>query len=429
MSQFKGGYRSALKFIYDREHFGIKLGLENITNFLKVIGSPQTRFPAIHIAGTNGKGSTASYLESILRQAGYKTGIFTSPHLFDFRERIRINGRKIDRQYVSDFIASYGKIIEDNGITFFELCTALAFSLFAEKKVDIAVTEVGLGGRLDATSTVQPILSIITDISFDHTNILGNTLKKIAFEKAGIIKSRVPVLVGLMKREPRDEIIRVGSEKGAPMEFLSRKSFSRDGALFNFNYHNSEFNLNCLRSPLPGKHQILNAALSIRAIELLRRHGYTISETDIREGIKATEWPGRFQKLRSASGRRFILDVGHNPSGIRAVVECFKEVYPGRKADLIAGFVKNKNLDKSIAHLRPLARRIEVVRLNTYRTTDPNEVASYFGTRRPISISDSVIKSAHRLMESARPKDIILVVGSHFLVGDFLANRRRILGW
>lgn len=427
MPESKGNYRAALKFIYDREHFGIKLGLDNISGFLNRIDNPHDNYPSIHIAGTNGKGSTAVDIESILRQAGYKTGIFTSPHLVDFRERIKINGRQIGKQRVTSFINKYKYLISRNKITFFEVCTALAFYTFARCKVDIAIVETGLGGRLDASNTLSPVLSIITDISYDHVNILGNTLKKIAYEKAGIIKKNTPVLIGLMKPEPRNEIIRIAKKRTAPVILLKRNDFALNGFPHKFDYLRDTLNMNGLQSSLPGRHQILNAALSIRAVEHLRKNGYKINKSSIRSGLKNAHWPGRFQIIKRPGKPTIIFDVGHNPAGVKAMVDCFREFYPGRKADMVVGFVTNKNLEKSIRHLRPIAGKVEVVRLNTHRTAEPDEIAGYFGKKIHPRLSNSIIESSRRLINSADRNDIVIVCGSHFTVGDFWANHKKIL--
>jgi len=428
MPKRNGAYRSALKFIYDREHFGIKLGIENIGNFLRDVGNPQNTFQSVHIAGTNGKGSTAAFIDSIMRHAGYRVGIFTSPHLYDFRERIRVNGRKISKDYITRFIRRYRSVIDKNKITYFEVCTALAFCYFAEKKVDLAVVEVGLGGKLDATNTLKPELSIITDINFDHTNILGRTLKKIAFEKAGIVKRGVPVLVGTMKPEPRQEIKRISVKRRSPMFYQGNGIIKLSGKRFGFDYHHHNLELSNLRTSLPGKHQILNAGLAVRAVELLNENGFNILKRDIRSGLKNTVWRGRFQIIKRRRKPTIILDVGHNPSGLKAVVECFQEMYPKRKADIIAGFVRFKNLDKIIRHLIPIARNVEIARLNSDRGTSPEDIAAVFARRKFFaSISDSLTDSARRMVKAAHPDDIILICGSHFAVGEFLENRKRIL--
>ena len=427
MADIKGGYSSALDFIMRRELFGIKLGLENITRFLNRIDNPQNRFPAVHIAGTNGKGSSAVFIESILREAGYKTGIFTSPHLVDYRERIRVNGRQIEKKYITEFVKKTRGIILRNKITFFETCTALAFSYFAEKKIDIAIVEVGLGGRLDATSTLTPILSVITDISYDHTNILGDTLQKIAYEKAGIVKPGVPTVLGVMKPEARNEIARVCRGRKAPLYYLRPSDFSCNGRPFGFDYRRNGTGMNGIDISLPGEHQIKNAALAISVIESLKPLGFKAGRRPIRDGLKNAVWPGRFQIIKSDHRPTLILDVGHNPAGIKAMVDCFRALYPGRKADIVIGFVRNKNLEESIRYIQPIVRRAEVVRLKTHRSAEPEEIASYFSKGKQVSISESVVESSKMLVKSASDDDIIIVCGSHYAVGDFMANKDKIL--
>jgi len=427
MSELKGGYSTALDFIMRRELFGIKLGLENIAKFLNRIGNPQDHFPAVHIAGTNGKGSSAVFIESILREAGYKTGIFTSPHLVDYRERIRVGGAQIEKKYIVDFVNKYRHLISRNKITFFETCTALAFSYFADKKVDVAIVEVGLGGRLDATSTLTPILSVITDISFDHVNILGNTLTRIAYEKAGIVKKGVPTVLGLMKPEPRAEIARVCRQRKAPLAYLRPSHFSRNGRPFRFDFDFDDRPIKNLDISLPGGHQVKNAALAVYVVQALKKSGLEIGRSHIRNGLKQAVWPGRFQIMKSHGKPTLILDVGHNPAGIKAMVDCFRTLYPGRRADIVIGFVKNKNLEISIRHIQKIASRVEVVRLNTHRTADPEEIASFFGPKKVVVISDSIVDSTRKLVDSSGHDDIIIVCGSHYAVGDFLANKSKIL--
>jgi dihydrofolate synthase/folylpolyglutamate synthase len=421
------GYNSALKFIFDREHFGIKLGLENISRFLNKVGNPHNNYLSIHIAGTNGKGSTAVDIESILHRAGYKTGLFTSPHLVDFRERIRINGKKISKNYITAFIDKHKYLIARNKITFFEVCTALAFCCFSDNKVDVAIVETGLGGRLDATNTLSPALSIITDISFDHTNILGNTLKKIAYEKAGIIKKNKPVLLGLIKPEPRNEIGRIAKKRKAPIIFLKRSDFTSNGFPYKFDYNRENLRMKRLQSSLPGNHQIRNAALSIRAVEFLGNDGFKIGKRSIRHGLKTVQWPGRFQTIKKTGKPTIILDVGHNPAGVRSMIDCFKETYPDRKADVVIGFVRNKNLEKSIRYIKPIVNKVEIVQLNTQRSAEPEEIAHYFGNKIHQHISNSVVKSSRRLINSADTNGIIIICGSHYTVGDFWANYKKIL--
>ncbi len=429
MSVNNGPYQTALKFIFDREHFGIKLGLKNIGNFLADVGDPHRTFKSVHIAGTNGKGSTAAYIDSIMRQAGYRVGIFTSPHLVDFRERIRVDGKQISKKYIGEFIKKHRKVIDKNQITFFEVCTALAFCYFAYKKVDLGVIETGLGGRLDATNTLLPELSIITDISFDHTNVLGNTLTKIAYEKAGIIKKGRPVLIGTMKPESRNEIIRVGKLRKAQIIYQKPDIITKTDGNFRFDYKSENLNLKNLSSSLRGRHQITNSALAITAVNILNQNGYDINKQQVRLGLKTTYWPGRFEITKIGRGPTIILDVGHNPAGVKAMVDCFKAEFPGRKAIMIFGSVRNKNLEKTIKFIISIAKSVEIPKLKSDRGVEPQEIVAIFKKNKFAATSSESVKiSAKKLINSAKLKDIIIICGSHFVVGEFLENREVIYG-
>jgi dihydrofolate synthase / folylpolyglutamate synthase len=423
MSKKTGGYQSALRFILSREMFGMKLGLENISDLLDKMDNPQNKFHSIHIAGTNGKGSTAAYIDSILRQAGYKTALFTSPHLVDFRERIKVNGALINEAYITRFIEKYKKLIARKKITFFEVCTALAFSYFADKKVDIAVIETGLGGRLDATNTLRPLLSIITDISYDHTSILGKTLPKIAFEKAGIIKESVPVLIGILPSSARQIIAKTARRRSASLASVSPGDFSRSGRDFSFDYHRDGLMMRNLRSSLPGRHQVTNAAVAVQAIGMLGDSGFRINRTDIRKGLENTYWPGRFQFVRRRGKPLVILDVGHNPAGAGAMAACFREMFPRQKADMVIGLVNTKDLRRTIKPLIPIVKRVAVARLDTPRTAAPGEIASLFNRKvTRVETFARLTTAARKMINSAALDDIIIVCGSHYGVGEFMAE-------
>lgn len=428
MPKKAGGYRDALKFIYDREHFGMKLGIENISRFLDSADNPHHKFKSVHIAGTNGKGSTAAYIDAIARKAGYKVGIFTSPHLADFRERIRLNGKKITKRFITEFINKHRARIEKDKITFFEVCTAMAFCYFAKNRVDLAVVEVGLGGRLDATNTLKPVLSIITDISYDHTNILGDTLSKIAWEKAGIVKRETPVVIGSMVPEPRREIIRVCRERGASYDYVRPSTIAANGHFGRFDYRNDGILMDRLKSSLPGRHQLKNAATAIRAVENLRTAGFEIGRGAIRSGLAETVWPGRFEVLCEKGRPTIVLDVGHNRAGVKAFADCFKERFPGRKARMVIGFVRFKNLIETVRHLFPIAESVEIAWLKTERSIDPEEIAELFPRNRfPVSISNSLTDSARRIINNSDRDDIVFIGGSHYAVGEFMENRTLIL--
>jgi dihydrofolate synthase/folylpolyglutamate synthase len=424
MATTDGGYKSALRFILLRELFGMKLGLENISRFLDELGHPERKFPSVHIAGTNGKGSTSAYLDSILRQAGYKTGLFTSPHLVDFRERIKINGALIDEESIVNFVARHKKTISKNKITFFELCAALAFDYFAQKKVDIAVIETGLGGRLDATNTITPLLSIITDISYDHTHILGETIRKIAYEKAGIIKPGVPILVGPLPKAAEKEIDRVRRMRKSPLYSLAKSNFIKSSRPFIFHFRDGNLSLKNLESSLPGEHQIINASLAIKAISILKRRGYKISGRQIRDGLSHTVWPGRFQIIKQTGKPTVILEVGHNPAGMKAVFACYKKLFPTINPYIIIGMVALKDLKKSLVSVPKSAKQVITAPLKTRRTANPKDLAQILRRRKiPCQIAPSITSAARQLFRSTCPDDIIIICGSHYGVGEFIANK------
>ncbi|MEA3297700.1 MAG: folylpolyglutamate synthase/dihydrofolate synthase family protein, partial [candidate division Zixibacteria bacterium] len=339
----KRSYVSAEKFILSREFFGMKLGLENISQFLASIGSPQTKYETIHVAGTNGKGSSAAMLASILQAAGYKTGLFTSPHLVTLRERVRVNGRMISKPSLTAFVDRYRKELSRRKLSFFEVVTALALYYFERTRVDIAVIETGLGGRLDATNVLFPRLTITTDIGFDHVEILGFTLGKIAGEKAGIIKRSVPHLIGLIAPEAEAVITERCRKLRAPLHRLEQKNFVARPETGKLDFKWNGYRLHNLSPSLIGPHQIRNSALVVKAASILNETGLRIPREAVRKGLSHTQWPGRFQVIEQRGQPTLVLDVCHNVSGVRALVDSFKIRFPGRRACIITGFVKRKS--------------------------------------------------------------------------------------
>lgn len=339
-------YQNVEKILRQRKKLGIQLGLARFELLLEKLGNPQKKFRAIHVAGTNGKGSVSAITEAILNQAGYKTGLYTSPHFFEYRERIRINSTIITRQEFARFFLkalkaaqkiekeSRGKIF----FTEFELLTAAAFLVFVEKKVTLAVLEVGLGGRFDATSLCQPVVSVITRIGLDHREFLGNTLKKIAAEKAGIIKKNVPVVT--LKDNPR-EIIEIARQKKSLVFYPARaKKFWPFLAL-------------------AGEFQKENLALVLKVLEILKRRGFKITAPAIRQGLKKVFWPGRFQILKR--NPTFVLDGGHNPQAARALVKALKQKFPGRKIIFVVGILKRKDFRGILKELAKIAEAFYLI--------------------------------------------------------------------
>jgi len=282
----KHTFEAAEKFILSREFFGMKLGLENITEFLNQLGSPQYNYHTIHISGTNGKGSTAAMLASVLQEHGYKTGLFTSPHLISLRERIQINGRIIPKPSVCSFIDRNRKLLAKKKLSFFELITAMALEYFSKCKVDIAIIETGLGGRLDASNVLNPLLTITTDISYDHVEILGQTLAKIANEKAGIIKPKTPHLIGLLPSQAVKVFENRCDNMNSTLIKLSEKDFKFNLSKMTCDFKSNGLQITNFKPALLGIHQLRNSTLTLKALSVLPHFGYKIKKRAVVKGLK-----------------------------------------------------------------------------------------------------------------------------------------------
>ncbi len=348
-------YEESLAKLFSLHQFGIKLGLDNINNLLRHIGNPERRLRAIHIAGSNGKGSTASFISSILMEAGYSVGLYTSPHFIKYNERIRINGVEISDDYVVNFINKNNEYIDKNSPTFFELTTALAFQYFADNKVDYAVIETGLGGRLDATNVLQSVASVITSISYEHTNILGTTLESIAAEKAAIIKKNQKVFIGVLPKVAREMILsKVIKEKVELYELSKFVQFSESKSELQFGNQNIEIS----NLPLLGEYQIRNATLAVLTIINLFPN---ISVKSLLNGLKRvvpnSGIQGRYEIY--SENPKIIFDSAHNSEGIKLFLNQFnKEESRYTKRNLIYGAMKDKNV-KDI--LTDLAKHFDII--------------------------------------------------------------------
>lgn len=333
-------YKEALNKLYSMHQFSVKLGLDNIRNFLTYLGNPEKELKAFHVAGSNGKGSTASFMASILSEAGYKTGLYTSPHFVKFNERVKINGVMIPDDFIADFISRYNDYIDKYTPTFFEITTALAFIYFKEMNVDYCVIETGLGGRLDATNVIDPVASIITTIFLEHTHILGNSFKEIAFEKGGIIKNNTPVFTGILNHDAEEEITKICKERIAPIFSLNDSvNFYSDSSSLNYNKQT----LTLYTTPLAGKYQLNNSLLAVYA--LLRTIG--IEEKHLIAGINNvktnTGIEGRYEIYNEEP--QVIFDASHNPDGIKVFMEEFKKERNNYdNTSVIFGVMKDKNI-------------------------------------------------------------------------------------
>jgi dihydrofolate synthase/folylpolyglutamate synthase len=386
-------YHAAIDWLFGTQFRGVKLGLENVRRLLTALGEPQNELRCVHVAGTNGKGSVCAMIDSIARTAGLKTALFTSPHLIRFNERIQINGLPIDDEDVVRGIDRIRQLIdEEHHPTFFEITTALAFDYFRRQEVDLVVLETGLGGRLDATNVVHPLVSVLTSIEMDHQKWLGHTLGEIAAEKAGIIKPRVPVVSGPQLDEVRTVLERIAAERSAPISYADPLI---EGLLVG----------------LAGSHQRLNGAIAVSAI---REAGLDASPEALKEGLADVYWPGRFQRINE----RMVLDGAHNPAATKCVVETWKECIGSPRATIIFGGLCDKDLQGMILTLSRLAARFLIVPIRSQRAASPAEIAPF--VPKPLSAVqcssvEQALELAHRFDEQ------ILVTGSLFLVGETLA--------
>lgn len=409
-------YSKIIDFLYSFERFGILLGLDNVSSLLAAIGNPQDRFKSVHVAGSNGKGSTSSFINAIVSLSGYDTALYTSPHLNDFRERIRIKGKFVSKE---DMIRSTEKIRPHHNperTTFFEYTTAIAFDCIAAAKPDLAVIEVGLGGRLDATNTITPLVSVITDISREHEDYLGAGIRTIAVEKAGVIKKYVPLVTGASRKEARDVILTTAGSFDAPVFEFGRDFRGTRTSLNSFDYGSTGMSLNGLRLAMSGAHQIKNASLAIRVAEELMNHGFNLPEAAIREAIANTQFPGRFELLRRNPD--VVIDGAHTPEGMRLLRSAITKLYPDRRPFILLGILKDKNVETLVRTIAPIAKKVVCVPPHSDRSMEPEALARLVqDTGVPATPIDSIEEGFNALMEMAGEHDVIVAAGSLYMIG------------
>jgi dihydrofolate synthase/folylpolyglutamate synthase len=375
-------------------------GLDAMKKLDKQIGKPHGSFKSIHIAGTNGKGSTAHMIASIVQTAGYKTGLYTSPHLLDFRERIKVNGLKISKDEVVEFISVYKKYFEDEKLSFFEMTVGLAFWYFKKKQVEYGIIEVGLGGRLDATNIIAPVLSVITNIGLDHTQFLGNTHADIAREKAGIIKSKTPVVIGSRDKKTEKIFLEVAKNLGAPIYF-------------------NEDSINEFRTDLKGTYQSKNIQTAILALNCLPQVNFEkkVIQQGLLNVISNTGIMGRWQSVNSSP--QVILDVAHNKEGLTMIREQLNFIEYGRLY-LVMGFVQGRNVAELLS-LFPNDAYYYLSSPNIARALKINELKKQLkDSSLKITYTKSILKAYENALLSAKPQDLILVLGSTFAVSEVL---------
>jgi dihydrofolate synthase/folylpolyglutamate synthase len=414
-------YRKSLDYLYRLEKFGMIFGLTQVERILNAIGNPHKEIQAIHIGGTNGKGSTAAMMSSILQKEGYRVGLYTSPHLIRFTERIRVNGKEIGEEEVATLTQWMREEIECAGITppytFFDFTTAMALHYFNQKSVDLAILEVGLGGRLDSTNVVDPLISIITNISKDHEEYLGKTILKIAKEKGGIIKKRKPLITAAVQPQVLRLFSKICREK--------RASYFRVGKEFryvwkgdeDFDYEGLDRKLWGIHLNLKGFHQVVNATTALGAMEVLDDLGYRVSTEAMVDGLREVAWPGRLEMVSASP--RVILDGAHNPAGALALRESLRKEFQFQHLVLLVGIMKDKDSRSMLHLLAPLADTIILTKPHTERATPPLSLRKALGrSGKQAEIEEDLKKAIDRGLSLTQEGDLLCITGSLYTVGE-----------
>ena len=443
-------YSETIRYLYGLRKQGIKFGLDNITRLLSELNDPHKSFPSVHVAGTNGKGSTSAIIASILQTAGVRVGLFTSPHLVSFTERIKIDGVEITENEIVQLASEIKEIvsgIDDFSPTFFEVVTAMALLYFEREGIDAAVIEVGMGGRLDATNIIAPEVSVITNIGYDHKEFLGNTIREIAYEKAGIIKSGIPVVTAHQEPEVREVIEKKAGEQQAEL-YIYGKDFSstlkkEDMSGICFDYRNDSLVLHDLFLPLSGEHQMQNASVAMKAIELLAKKSTCRFSLDsfIREGLKRVRWPGRLELIHEDPP--IVIDGAHNPAAAIALSRTLRNIFlrKHKKIIMVLGIMDDKDISGVMKPLLPLASEIILTSASYSRAASPEKLANIaaslgFHNVRTSFFLKHALGMAIRIASTAkdqdstgaeqpdtlpftpRPLPVILVTGSFYTIGE-----------
>lgn len=423
-------YTEAMNYITNTAKFGSNYGLERTEKILELLGEPHKKLKCIHIAGTNGKGSTTAMLAEILKEAGYKVGMYTSPFLEEFEERIQINGVNISKEDLSSLVTRVAQVVDKvielgyDHPTEFEIITCVMFLYFYEMKVDYAVVEVGLGGRLDSTNVITPVLSIITSISYDHMKILGDTLGEIAREKAGIIKPSVPVVVYPQEEESLKVIRSISEERKSklvevPAHCVELKR-QNDNNTNNFTQKllikTDEKNYD-IELSLLGKHQLLNCAVVVFAAEELIKQGVKISTEYILKALKKVKWPGRLEVMKSEP--LVVIDGAHNIDGIRKLTESVDMYFSYENMILILGILADKQVKEMINTIVPKANKVIAVTPNSYRAELASELAEEIKMLNPhVEVIEDYSQAFKRALSYCSTNDLLLISGSLYMIGD-----------
>ncbi len=412
-------YKETLDYIHSVMWLGSRPGLERITKLLQLLGNPEKNLKVIHVTGTNGKGSFCAMLECILRHSGYRTGLFTSPYIEHFEERMMVDGKMIDKDTlckVTSEVKAAADKMEDLP-TEFELITAIGFLYFSKMNCDICVIEAGMGGRLDSTNVFEaPILSVITGIALDHTAFLGDTTEKIAFEKAGILKKGTPLVLGNVDEGAKAVICQRASELGCAVtkvdyNAIEHLTLSLSGSIFDFGAHKR------VQIPLLGMYQPRNAANVLTAVDVLRSLGYNISDENLQRGLAATTWKARFEKL--SEDPLVLYDGSHNPEGIAYAVKTIKELFGDTKVKLVTGVMEDKDHGGMAKSLSEIAHSVYTVTPNNPRSYNCHQFAAEFEEIGLPAKGFDIIEDAVRTALSTKPELPMIGLGSLYLYSDF----------
>lgn len=418
-------YNEAINYVENTGKFAINLGLQRIQRLCDLAGNPEKYLKVIHVAGTNGKGSTTTFISSILINQGYRVGIYTSPYIERFTERIKINDIEISEEEVARLVTEISPDIdrvEKEGLerpTEFEIISACAFKYFKEQQVDFVVLEVGLGGRFDATNIINPLLSVITTISYDHMNILGNTLSKIAFEKAGIIKKGRPVVIYPQEQDAMDVLLKEAESKNANVRLVSDMEHevimdSIEGIVFNA-FGNKEYKN--LRLNMTGSYQVMNALTALKAVEALIEEGVNIENSAIYKGFAAAAWPGRFEIVHREP--YIVLDGGHNMQGIGVLVSALKKYFPDKKVRIVCGMLRDKEYNEMIERLGEVCNDFIAVKANSPRALSAEELKRAIEVKgKKGAAAESIQEGVRKALEVTQKHEVLVFCGSLYMIGE-----------
>ncbi|RLC57972.1 MAG: bifunctional tetrahydrofolate synthase/dihydrofolate synthase [Candidatus Cloacimonadota bacterium] len=423
-------YQEFLDYIYQRHSGNVKLGLDRMLNILQAMGNPNKELSGIHIAGTNGKGSTCAMCEAMSLEFGLETGMNTSPHLVDYRERIRLNGKNIKLAELISLYKKWEDVLEENEASFFEITTAIAFAAFQQNKIENAIFEVGLGGRLDGTNPFASTVTTITSISYDHTKSLGDTIEKIAFEKAGIIKENTPLVLGHLPKEAFAVIQEVSQEKHAPIikfgeDFkISKVIISEKGT--SFDYISNDLKLTNISTNLLGKHQAYNAAVAVTAfVEFLKKTGRKIEIQKIKKALQNVNWQGRMQIISQKP--TVIIDGAHNVEGVKALTNNLKEIFPNKRILFVLAILRDKKLSEIIKDICSVSYKVYVSKNKSTRAAeieDQIEIVKKHHTNYETVLD--VVEAVKKALTEANEDDIVMISGSLYTISEVIKEKDKI---